>query len=163
MKRYINNKKRWIEIVVYIDPSLPQEIAAVELHHPSSKFKLTDEELQIYEDFVESMISPMQARGFKIIKEYQSNKSYAYYIDFYPVDKQGNLLDEIHVVFRIADHDLSHGRQGAVSSERFIKSFTINNLSYDKMLPFIKRIGIICDHLQEGDYDELLTRPTEFE
>ncbi len=159
MKRRIK-PKRWIEIVLYINPSLPQDMAAVELHHPSSRFKLTDEELLIYSDFVESMISPIYAHGFKIVKDYQSNKSYSYYIDFYPVDKKGNLLDKVHIIFRLSEHvDKSKFHS---SSRIFIKSFVINDISYDKMLPFQDRINYICDRLAEGDYDELITRPTEF-
>ena len=161
MKRYVQPLKTWIEIVLYVDPELPQDIAAVKLRHPSSRFKLTDDELQIYEDFVDSMLSPITAHGFKIVKDYQSSKSYAYYIDFYPVDKEGNLLDEVHVIFRMAEHELKHGLKS--SDNRFIKSFVINNITYDKMLPFQQRIDFICDRLQEGDYEVLLTRPTEFE
>ena len=93
MKRYIQPLKTWIEIVVYVDPSLPQDIAAVNLNHPHSKFKLTDSELRVYADFVESMISPIQAHEFKITESYQSKKSYAYYVKFYPVDKEGEILD----------------------------------------------------------------------
>lgn len=163
MKRYIDTKKRWIEIIVYVDPAYIEHVAAgVQLHHPSSKFKFTDKELENYTCFVDSMISPIESHKFYIVKEYQSSKSYAYYVDFFPVDKEGNLLDKVHVIFRIAEHPLKRN-SGKSSSTRFIKSFTINDVNYTDLLPFIERVDYICDRLQEGDYNELLEKPTKFE
>lgn len=162
MKRYINDKKRWIEITLYVNPSLPQEIAAVKLRHPSSKLKLTDEELQIYEDFVETILSVINGHDFRIIKDYQSKRSYAYYVDFYPVSKTGEILDLVHVIFRVAEHTMKHGEDG-LNKNVYVKSFVINDIEYDKIMPFRNRVSYLCDRLQEGDYDELLTKPTEFE
>ncbi len=161
MKRIIK-PKRWIEIVVYVDPSLPQDIAATEQKHPSSQFKFTDSELQLYLNFVDAMISPIEAHGFKIVKEYQSNKSYAYYVHFYPVNKIGELLDEVYLIFRVAEHLMKH-REVTIAKRRFIKNFTINDLNYDDVKLFQDRVDYICDRLSEGDYSELIAAPTKFE
>ena len=163
MKRYVHPIKNWIEITLHVIPENKiQDIAAVTLKHPNSKFKLTDEELQIYEDFVESTLSILYGHDFKIIKDYQSRRSYAYYINFYPVSKDGEILDLVKVIFRIAEHEMKHGEEG-IQKDVFIKSFTINNITYDKIMPFRERVSYLCDRLQEGDYDQLLTKPTEFE
>lgn len=166
MKRYVQPLKTWIEIVVYVDPSLPQDIAAVNLNHPHSKFKLTDSELQVYSDFVESMISPIQAHEFKITESYQSKKSYAYYVKFYPVDKEGKILDQVNVIFRLAEHrskTIDHSSNSSSNkSRRFIKSFVINDLVYTDPLAFQNRVDYLCDRLQEGDYSELVMVSEEF-
>ena len=163
MKRYIKTHsyakepKYIIEIIINTEVSESEVAASEKIKHPLSvkkKNRLSDDELRLYNDFIDSMRTPIISRNFIIIREYQSKKSYAYYIDFDPVDKQGQPFNgPVRIQFRFAEHNQKHGKAENTSSDLIIKSFTFNDITYDSYYPIFKKVIDICNHLQEGDFE----------
>ena len=160
MKRYIKNiePKYIIEVIINTD-TVHSDVAAATSYvkHPVSikkSARMSNQELQFYNDFIDEMHTPILSRNFIIINEYQSKKSYAYYIDFYPVDRDGKKFDEaVRILFRVAEHNQVHGTPDRVSEELIIKSFTLDGVTYPSPYRLRLKISDICEHLQDGDFD----------
>lgn len=162
-KLFIRNRYL-IDIVIQVDPlfnHILDEIVAVNLKHPSSKNKLTNEELLIYSDIIDSMLSPIEAHDFRIVKQRQASNSYSYYVHFYPKTLDGVELDEVLIIFRLSNHPMD-GDEGQ-HKKSFVKSFIINNILCASYLDLMNRVSDLCDQLQEGNYDALLTKLTPYE
>ena len=159
MKRYIRKSNPVYIILIDINTEVVQSnvAAANYVNHPKSvkrSIRMSDQELKFYNDFIDEMRTPILSRNFIILKEYQSKKSYAYYIDFFPIDHQGNRFQEaVRILFRVADHDTAYREDDRVSEELIIKSFTLNGVTYASPYQLRKKISDICDHLQDGDFD----------
>ena len=173
MKRYIKpfddeskmyDAKYLIEIVFNYEPNYEDVAASARVSHPKSIKKskrLTDAQLRTFNDLVDSMIGPLIKRKFIIKNEYQSKRSYAYYVDFYPVDRQGvKFNDTVRILFRASDHDLVHGEEGFVAEDLILKSFTLLGETYTDPFALQRKVIDICEHLMDGDFMYVATVDT---
>lgn len=165
MKRYIRPiddeatmyAAKYIIEVVFNYGANSSEVAASnrvkQPNHIKRQYRLSDSQLQTYNDLVDSMIGPLLKRKFIINGEWQSKKSYAYYIDFYPVDRDGNKFpDHVRMIFRASDHDIVHGEEGLVAEDLVLKSFTLMGETYKDPFSLQRKIIDICEHLMDGDF-----------
>lgn len=146
----------FIEITINTDVEHTNIAASELVKHPKSikkSARFTDEELRFYNDFIDSMRAPIIHRKFRIKNEYQSKRSYAYYIDFYPRDRNGKEFGElVEIIFRVAEHNIKHGDVDDTSETLIIKSFTLDGVTYPTPYDLQKKIIEICEHLQDGDF-----------
>jgi len=152
----MNDAKYLIEIVFNYDYKSDDVAASERVKHPlniNKKFKMSDSQLQTYNDLVDSMIAPLIKRKFIINSEYQSKRSYAYYIDFYPIDREGNRYDEsVRLLFRASDHAIQHGEEGQLSEDLVLKSFLLFGEEYKDPFALQRKVIDICEHLMDGDF-----------
>ena len=102
--------KKYIDIIVNIDDyKNDSSIAAnsfkqARTFQPSvkKKFKISDEALNMYTDFLNCILEVIVRNGLKISKQYQSKKGYTYYIQ---VDHIG-LVDGIDIKVRYMHSDI---------------------------------------------------------
>lgn len=155
MKRY---NIPTLEILLTIG-QLDQIAAASKIKHPASiskEYLLTDEQLQILNDIVDTTITNILYYNFKIVSEYQSKKSYSYYIRFKPVDKNNEPLPDFKIVFKLANHPIKGRNTKQPERSTFIKSFIVNDEVYTNPIEFISKIQKVCESISEGDYSVLL-------
>jgi len=121
------------------------------------KFRYTDSELDAYDDFIVNMLNVLETYKFDIIREYQSKKSYTYYVEFYPTDHFNNRLDKFLLVIRIGDHKMksSRGSETIKSNNKVIKSFWIGSTQYPSTYKIRESLIKICEELQDENYDIL--------
>lgn len=95
---------------IYIDMVLSDEdvesIASdISLNEPISiqdKYRLSISDFNAWCDFVDSVASVVRSYDFKIVQEYQSKKSYSYYIHFYPVSNDGaRFKDDLKMILKL--------------------------------------------------------------
>ena len=159
MKRMI---KDCIELVVTINIETRTHVAASAVNHPKSikqAKKLSDSKLLILNDIVSSVLSVIQSYNFAIIKKYQSNKSYTYYIWFQPQAEDGQKLTPVKIVFRISgDHDSkSIDDNIAEGTQVVVRSFLTGDEEYKDIFVLMSKIDKICKGLSEGDVSELFS------
>lgn len=165
MKRYIHiienendvyNSKYLIEIVFNYEVDTDKVAASERVKHPMNikkRDRLSDDQLKIFNDLVDSMIAPLVKRNFKINKEYQSKRGYSYYVDFNPVNREGDPFEEsVRILFRASDHDIKHGEEGFVNEDLILKSFTLFGQTYTDPFSLQRKIIDICEHLMDGDF-----------
>lgn len=173
MKRYIRlfddeskmyDAKYIIDIIFNYGPREESIAAANRVKQPkiiNDRNRLTQSQLNTYNDLVDSMLGPLIERKFIINKEWQSTRSYAYYVDFYPVDRQGKRFAEsVRIMFRAAEHDITHGDEGFVSSSLILKSFTLMGETYQDPFALQRKVIDICEHLMDGDFMYVATVDT---
>lgn len=152
----IYDAKYLIEITFNYDFNTSNIAASERVKHPlniKKKFKMSDSQLQTYNDLIDSMIAPLIKRKFIINNEYQSKRSYTYYIDFYPVDREGNRYDEsVRLLFRAADNVIQHGEEGQLSEDLVLKSFLLFGEEYKDLFALQRKVIDICEHLMDGDF-----------
>lgn len=169
MKRYIRTEKQNIvELNVTIDIGYHTDSVAASdyIEHPKNIRKtqrIDNIKLVILNDIVWSLMSVMNSHGFKIIKRYQSKKSYAYYIwcDIDPEKKFGLPIFKIN--FRIADH-LNKGLDDDIveASNVYIKSIYIGENEYKDPMKMMRDFDAMCDKLQQGDLSGLFDSSSEY-
>jgi len=160
----INRPKYIIDIVGELSDRFFEDIAAAEqfVVHPKSirkEIKLTDDELDEWNDFIYSVMSVIRSSEykFKIINDRgRSKKSYAFYTDFYPRDKSGKLLDEVRIRFRISDHKTDSNVEDSdgtyIGQDVVFKSFSVYGKKYPDTIDVMRAVKKICRRLHEGDY-----------
>lgn len=126
------------------------------VNHPKNvkkKYLWSDDELTAYNDLIETVLGLIKSHKFEILRNYQSKKSYSYYIDFLP--NRGSEVIEIR--FRITDHSKrSLNDETAFSgSAPIIKSFVMGSKRYSNLVDIYKAVKNICDDLLKGDYSAL--------
>lgn len=150
-----NHKNKVIDVTLYLREH-PSEVAASRIHQPSirKELQMTNTQISAYEDFLDTIASIITSHGFTITNEYQSKRSYAYYMTFEVPDIQETWT----IRFRIADHDPS----GTFSYPRNFNRPTIfrkitigNGQEFTSYFQAIKAIGYICDGLVDKDFDVL--------
>jgi len=154
MKRY---RVPTLEIVIELNETA--NIAASKVTHLTSvdpTYLLTDEQLQVINDIVESAISNILDYNFKILSEYHSKKSYAYYIKFRPFSSEGEALPEFKMIFRVAEHNQKPERVGKGGGLTLIKSFIVNNEVFSNPVLLMQKIRNTCDEISHGDYSSLI-------
>ena len=135
----------------------PDEIAAAIVNHPTSiksRYRLDDDRLRLLNDIVDTTISFIRSHKFKILRTYQSKKSYSVYVRFQPYSENNEPLDPVEVIFRIADHSSdSLQKDGKIKTGRaYIRSFWVKDKDYKDIRAFTHEIDVICDELASGDY-----------
>lgn len=105
---------------------------------------------QYISDYVKSIYSAINSRGFKILKEGQNeNKFHSYSIIFQPDGKDYEFNHRI-LEFQIdlRDHPCNSEANGSV-----IRDYYIANELYDEMLAALRKIWRILDDLQKSDFN----------
>ena len=131
-------------------------VAASIVNHPKNvkkKYLWSDDELTAYNDLIETVLGLIKSHKFEILRNYQSKKSYSYYIDFLPT--RGNEVIEIR--FRITDHSKRSLNDQTTFSDSapIIKSFVMGSKRYSNLVDIYKAVKNICDDLLKGDYSAL--------
>lgn len=123
------------------------------LKNVKKKYLWSDDELTAYNDLIETILGLIKSHKFEILRNYQSRKSYAYYIDFLP----NGSSEVIEIRFRITDHSKrSLNDETAFSdSAPIIKSFVMGSKRYSNLVDIYKAVKNICDDLSKGDYSAL--------
>lgn len=112
MKRVIRPRvvEKCVDILVSIDDfKYIDDIAAytpVDIKHPSVKKdkRMSDEALDTYKMFIECVLEVIEGKGLKIMKNYASSKSYAYYINVEHLGYVDHSQVRYIIHFRIGDH-----------------------------------------------------------
>ena len=130
------------------------------VNHPSNikrRERLDEIKLTILNDVVDSCISCINSAGFPISKQYQSSKSYTYYIQFQPITESGEKLIPVELMFRISgDHkSQSIAEDVASTSTVIIKSITLGQKEYESYPQVILALQDICNELKQGNINVL--------
>lgn len=128
--------------------------------HPSNmkkKYKLNDMQLVRYNDIIANICIIIESHHFRIIDEYQSKKSYAYYVAFVPISSEGVELSPIEVVFRIAEHSNPSAEEinPSPSSITRIKSLIVDTKKFANTQGLYNEANYICDQLAQGNIEAL--------
>ena len=178
MTRPIKVIQKYIDIIVYLDSYANNDSIAASTDckanvHPISVKKenqLTDTELELYRDFITTLLQIICRYKIKLEKHYQSNKSYAYYIPVVHYGFVDNEYVKYDITFRIAAH----------SNHTFKPSYKKNSAENNMddldlpLIPIIKEIRLgshttciynqaqlymnkVCKGIQEDDQEILKT------
>ena len=166
MKKYISAKSVSIPIYELEIVAVMNIVADVNSskdilkHRPDMpyEYQLSDEEFEVYKDFIRTAVSIIKKRDFEVIDEYQSNISYSYYIDFIPKTYEDTDY-KLRVKFRLSNHvapEVSRDIEDHKSStDHIFRSFIVNDVTCDSVKSTLKEIADVCNHLQLGDFDVL--------
>lgn len=131
-------------------------------HKPniSTNKMYSDDQLLSYNDLIADVRGSLLSYGFVIDKEYQSNLSYAYYIEFFPTDENDEILPHVvRVKIRIGDHSNlgmdSTSTEISPPGKAVLRSFELGGARYPNEVALLNAIWGICDGLQQGDYSVL--------
>lgn len=183
MKRFIRSQHIELEIIAVLADMHNAEITAtqhdvnLEYRDLPKQYRLSPEQLSKYKNFVKTMASIIVNSGFEIVEEYQSNKSYSYYIKFVPELYEGILdADEEHsiprksnsefvldVKIRLSDHYVHPEDEEAISdslgrsraSGTVFSEFVVADVSTTSINVAIQQLHDICIDLKSGDYSKL--------
>lgn len=183
MKRLLETQHIELEIIAVLASSSAATITSaqhdvgLEYRNLPKEYKLTQTQLSRYKNFVKTMTSIIVNAGFEIIEEYQSPKSYSYYIKFTPslyegileTDVEQNIPRKINtdlildVKIRLSDHyvheedEESIGDSVGRSSSRGVvfDEFVVAGVSTESINDAIKDLHEICKDLKAGDYSKL--------
>ena len=155
MKRYISSNKEIIdiEVIINFETNTDNLAASTYVHHPNSiaaKNKLTDAELNVIDNIVESIISHVLSCNFKLGNHYQSKKSYAYYVEFIVPDTL-NEIKMIRMKFRVGEHK---GTAGTKATRRIIiKDIKVGKKEFQSPVKMIYEIDDMFTELSKGNID----------
>lgn len=158
--------KNVIDITIHFDYENSDIAAGMFINHPSirKKYKISQAQLDELDEFIGNVLSMLYNFGFKIIGKGQSRKGYSYYIDFYPVDSEGNTLELWQIRFRISDHRQNTGKDRRTDriddmtvrsnkSHVLIKSFEIGQgRKFTTLSSAMLEMKRICESLRDGEY-----------
>lgn len=164
MKRYIRQVTR-IELDIIAVLNIAETVESsknVEWRELPASYQLSNAQFEAYQNFIRSAVSIIRKFGFEVVDEYQSNKSYSYYIQFTPEPYAGfeDKMLQLDVKFRLSDHaKISQ----AVTSEPIttkssgviFKSFVVEGVEHSNIAATLLDIKEICLDLKQGDYDRL--------
>lgn len=166
MKQYVKHVtvvKKLIDIVVNLDDYTITDpvVAALAANtfQPSIKKqnKLSDEALQLYTDFINSVLQIIDNYKLKIVNHYQSKKAYTYYINVHHYVYEDDISVLYDITFRINNHvNYSICRKPSVSNDDMavvpvIKSIQLGKYEatlYNKALIHLNKV---CKSIFEND------------
>lgn len=161
MKKFTRKIDYTLSIIVNVSPILDNIAASIQIHHPKSvkkKYLMEEQALANYQAVIDTVYNAIISNGMKVIKEYQSNKSYSYYIVF----KTPSFLDKdpinVMIEFRISNHgDIYKGnlRNSDNYEELQIVDFVLGSKKYPGGYSLCEAIRRICRELAKGNYDIL--------
>lgn len=133
-----------------------QDISSADVLHPRNikkRYRMTDTELEVYSNFIETVASCIVSRGFIIEGEYQSKKSYSYYLPFRDPDNDALYRFKI----RVADHP-TKGKVRPIGKHgqwiQIITSIVVGRTKeFTRYKPALDAIIEICDNLKAGDFE----------
>ena len=175
MKRIVSPKviEKTIDILVTIDDFKQfEDLAAakpVELRHPSIKksHKLSDDALSLYTGFIKCIIEVIENHDIAVIDNYQSGKSYAYYIDTETIGYVDGERTKFIVHFRIGDHpNYSIDRKSSTSKEGAViavKNVQIGSYVAENYARAMLYFNKICKGIRELDLNIMNTEMIIFD
>ena len=159
MKRFGKPKHSLDIVAVLTDFAQSSEILPIQ--HPQKikkKFLVSEEQRIAYEDFIHSILSVLYENEFQIIKNHQSTRSNSVYIDFYPVDAQGNRLELAQIRFRISNYAPTCADSFSSNGSRaMFKTFIVGGKPYPSTISVMNVVSTICEDLKQGNYEMLDT------
>ena len=175
MKRVVRPKviEKTIDILVTIDDFKQfEDIAAakpVEIRHPSIKksHKLSDDALSLYTGFIKCIVEVIENHDILITDNYQSGKSYAYYIDTETTGYVDGERVKFIVHFRIGDHPnysidqrSSSSEGGAVIAVKKVQIGSYVSENYARAMLYFNKV---CEGIRESDLDVMNTEMVIFD
>ena len=147
-----------LDIELVLNNNIDEDLEHREL---SKEYQLTDEEFQAYSDFITTVIMVIKNRNFEIVEEYQSDKSYSYYIQFVPEFYDGiEVPIRFDVKFRLSDYKGNNKMYNVENKnkvgEPIFTSFVVNGVEHKKFYDTLVNIINILNDLQAGDYKSLI-------
>lgn len=186
MKRYIRAKRSQhieLELIAVLADTFDYPVTTsqhdIELEYRElpKEYELSQEQLSKYKNFVRTMASIIVNSGFEITEEYQSPKSYSYYLKFTPEPYEGILENDVDrsiprktgtdfildVKIRLSDHYVHPEDETAISdsigrsktSGTVFDEFVVAGVATDSINTAIKELHDICQDLKVGDYTKL--------
>lgn len=159
MKRFGKHKHSLDIVAVLTDFAQSSEILPIQ--HPQKikkKFLASEEQRIAFEDFIHSILSVLYENEFQIIKKHQRTRSNSVYIDFYPVDAQGNRLDLVQIKFRISNPvPASRNSFSSNNKQAMFKTFIVGGKPYPSTISVMNVVSTICEDLKQGNYEILDT------
>ena len=144
---------RFIDIIIIFDAAdEATNLVAARVSHPDH-MKLgdrwTDAQLGFYNDFLDS-VAGVVYNYFQDVKEYQSSKSYSYYIEFKAASSSWTIR------LRISDHYLKRSRMSNknTSYRTLFRQIIIGSTAEFTSYPAaIQALDEICFGIKNGDID----------
>ena len=148
-----------LHIVIEIRDADVQVVASdefQELKHPNIKKSKKKSDWWLKQ--VNDIVGSIKGRKFKILKAYPSKKSYTYYIQFQPTDREGNLWDqELELQIELRDHTSeTHLDLGQVGENFFVKAYYLEDELVEGPYKLMQKIWKILDECREGNFDAFL-------
>lgn len=153
MKRYINCSKEVIdiEVIINFETNTDNLAASTYVHHPTNiaaRHKLTDAELNVVDNIVESIISHVLSCNFKLGGHYQSKKSYAYYVEFIVPDTSIG-IKMVRMKFRVGEHKGS--AETKTTRRIIIKDIKVGKKEFQDPVKMIYEIDDMFTELSKGN------------
>lgn len=186
MKRYVrcsSNSVKHVELDITVILASPQQIAAtkhdivLEPRKMKLEYQLTDAQYNAYKNFLRTAASIIASAGFEFVDEYQSSKSYSYYIQFTPklyegvtktdagdpIPKKAGTDIILDVKFRLSDHYETEEDESsigdtigrAVTSGIAFKEFVVAGVTHESVNTALADIRNICEDVKVGDYSRV--------
>lgn len=173
MKRIQRTKVIELEIEAVFNTAMKQEVAAnarIELEDRDmpEEYQLSYNQYVAYKNFVNSVVSVIRNFGYEMLEQYQSSKSYSYYITFKP-DRYYGFEDDIqlNVIFRLSDHGQqispklveeadndSNPKKELKTEGRVFKEFVVEGVRCENIADALVQVKSICKDLKVGDYSK---------
>ena len=151
-----------VELNRYVssDVAASKDITIVQRSNIPPDRRYSEEQLEEYTIFIRNIVAVVRSHHFRITRSKQSNESYSYYLDFYPLDEEGQPQEKVKVVFRIADHpisspDFDEEQDLSETTDGYLKNFQIGSTRYPNAFRVRQAVDEICDELAVGNYDAL--------
>lgn len=168
--------KKYVDIVVDIDdyktdsPIAANQSMQARTFQPSIKrqFKISDEALNMYTDFLNCVIEVIIRNGLKISKQYQSKKGYTYYIQVDHIGVVDRTKIKYEITFRINNHvnpTLNKGpkfegsRQMVMPIMKDIKLGKFDPAVYSEAMFYLNKV---CEGIREDRSDILVNENIYF-
>lgn len=130
---------------------------SAQLHQDISikKDRLSDNEFDLWTSVINSVMSELTSRKFKVIQHGEGKDDHSFYFNFYPVSDSKERFDLVQIRFRISNHTAS-GQEENTSSTQMFRNFAVNDFMLPAdLLQLMNKVGAICDKLKLGDYSSI--------
>lgn len=168
--------KKYIDIIVNIDdykndsPIAATSFTKARTFQPSvkKKFKISDEALNMYTDFLNCILEVIVRNGLKISKQYQSKKGYTYYIQVDHIGLVDGTKIKYEITFRINNHvnpTLNKGPKFEGSRQMVMP--IMKNIKLGKFDPAVYseamfHLNKVCKGIREDNRDILVNEDIYF-
>lgn len=163
MKLRVNKvlKEYVLRVVVDVVPQYEYSVAAstayIQDRSIKRKLKLTKQQIEELNELVDKTLMLISSFDFKLIANYQSKRSFSYYIKFVPTDRNGDEWEyPSRIQFEIRDHiSNSHMENGDASIGVKTFVFHVGGRTSFNTRGVLDSIKDTCYRLQNGDYSSL--------
>lgn len=166
MKIHKNRKIKYIDILIEIDDYIFESDIAASANFANTfqppirkEFKMSDEALLLYTNFINSILFIIDNYDLKILKHYQSSKSYSYYVHTLHLMYENDEKQEYLIIFRISNHLNQTLRRGQKISNTgqliapIIKDIQIGNFKSNIYRNVIIHFNKICKKIVDNEED----------